>query len=101
VTVTLFTLGVYSNPGILTSESGEEVPSNRKSSIAGSVSNDNNGLTEPSYEERGTPGECDTISLGAHKRTQSASDIQVTAAGHSSPAFFVNMDNNADIRKQS
>ena len=65
--------------------------------MADSVSNDNNGPIEPNYEERDPPERCDTISLAAHESTESASGLQVTVANHSSPAFSVNMDNNADV----
>lgn len=98
MSVTLFALGVCSNPGIMTSEGEDEVPSTRNSSMAGSVSSDSIGLTDPSYEEKDTPERSDTNSLGAHESTESACDIQVTVAGHSSPTFSVNMDNNADTR---
>ena len=69
--------------------------------MADSVSNDNNGPIEPSYEERDTPERCDTISLAVDESTESASDLQVTVASHSSPAFFVNVDNNADAGNSS
>ena len=61
------------------SEGENEIPPTRNSSMACSISNDIIGLTDPSYEEKDTPGGSDTNNLR-----------------HSSPAFFVNMDNDAD-----
>lgn len=85
----------------MTSVREKGVPSTRKSSMADSVSNDNNGPTEPSYEERDTPERCETISLAAHENTESTSGMQVSLTGHSSPAYFVNMDNNTDTENST
>lgn len=86
----------------MTSVREKGVPSTRKFSMADSVSNDNIGPTELSYKERDTPERCDTVSLAAHESTESASGTQVgTVASHSSPAFFVNIDNNTDTENST